>query len=179
MPDTPLRDRAVFWVAAAGVIAVLGTVPLGLGAAEAIDRDIDPLQVGWIQLGLLVELLAAGALWWAITLQWAHGHATEHWCPDPKAHLLPEKATLANSRQELRSVLRQVRTDLNLAIGLLARAVTTGRYWGVSEAHLEDGAWKRNRSGLEGLGGKSPTRTTQPAPGAITRLFSRVSHGDM
>lgn len=153
MPDAPLRDRAVFWVAAAGVLAVLGTVPLALGGAEALDREIDPLLVGWIQIGLAIELVAAVALWWAITLQWAHGHAAQHWGPDPKAHRLPEKATPEDSEPQLRSVLRQVRRDITGAVGLLDKAVKTGRYWGPSEAYLEDGAWKKNRDQLGTMAG--------------------------
>jgi hypothetical protein len=74
--DSSKRDQAMFWVAAAGVFAVLGGIPFAFVIAQNGKSDL--FSSGWFLVGIGAEIVAAVLLWWAITLALAHAHMAGH-----------------------------------------------------------------------------------------------------
>lgn len=76
--DKPLYDRAMFWVAVAGVVAVAGFGVLGFAALETIPEHLPLTESVWIVPGVALVILALVALMWAVLLAMAHNHARSH-----------------------------------------------------------------------------------------------------
>jgi len=49
------------------------------------------------------------------------------------------------TEQKLRSVLRVMRSDIKDGVAKIEQAVSAGKYWGITEGVLRDGAWKKNQ----------------------------------
>lgn len=88
MRETPFSDRAAFWLGVAAVLAAIGIVPVTIAIGNR-RAGADLWSDGTFVIGVLVEAIAVGALWWAITLHVAHGHATTHGAAPPGAPLGP------------------------------------------------------------------------------------------
>jgi hypothetical protein len=140
-------DSAGFFVGFGGAVIVVG----GIVVATA-KPDATFFSVPWNTVGVGVVLLGVALLLWSLVLFLVDQRVAEHWCPDPAAHDLPGNATPEDWRQ-LRSVLHQIRNDVQAAISRLDQAIQTGRYWSISAYVLEDWAWKKNRRQLAGVGG--------------------------
>jgi hypothetical protein len=168
-----LRDRALFWIALAAVLAAVGAVPAGIAAAATSAVHASPWSSVWFKVGIAAELLAVISSVWSLILYVAHNHAEKHWCPDPSAHVLPShvehapepiasvseiRPRIHQPRQEekIRSVLRATRFDIRDALRRVENAVKTGRYWsttGNDGGPLPIRTWKKNREQLSGLAG--------------------------
>lgn len=208
-----LHDSALFWVAIAGVLGVIGAALFGLGATEYSGVHGARLwSNGWVRLGGIGVGVGALLLVWALVLFVAHHHAEEHWCPDPSAHRLPQAPSqpaipgigsgssqapwmppeelgryLRNLNEtmeahgfpnpnlpavesspaptsgpassgfeqsrSLRSVFRQLRSDLRGGSEKIETTIRTQRYWGATAGPLPDRAWKRHRTELAGMQG--------------------------
>jgi hypothetical protein len=77
MREFPFSDRAAFWLGVAGVLAAIGIVPVTIAVAGK-PPGADFWSDRAFLFGILIEAVALVALWWAITLHIAHGHATDH-----------------------------------------------------------------------------------------------------
>lgn len=73
-----LRDRAMFWVGVAAVLAVIGGVPLAVALAQDVPEHRALSADGLFLIGCAIELIAIVALVWAVILNLAHGHADYH-----------------------------------------------------------------------------------------------------
>jgi hypothetical protein len=73
--DAQLRERAMFWVGLAAVLAVIGGFPLAIALARDVPDHRDLAGDGLFWIGCGVEALALLALVWAVILNVAHGHA--------------------------------------------------------------------------------------------------------
>jgi hypothetical protein len=174
MADGPtLRDRALFWIALAAVLAAVGAVPAGIAAAATSAIHASPWTSVWFRVGIAAEILAVMSSMWSLILYVAHNHAEKHWCPDPSAHVLPSqikqapepiasvseiKPHIHQPRQDekIRSVLRATRFVVRDAVRRVENAVKTGRYWsstGNDGGPLPTRTWKKNREQLSGVAG--------------------------
>jgi hypothetical protein len=84
MAETRFSDRAAFWLGVAAVLAAIGIVPVSIAIGTRLpqaDLWSDPAFI----IGIIVEAVAVLALWWALTLHLAHGHASVHGTPTPPA----------------------------------------------------------------------------------------------
>lgn len=158
MTDGPtLRDNTGFWLALAGVLAVVGGIPAGIGAAATSAIHASLWSSAWFDLGIAIVLFAIAFSVWSLILFIAHSHAEKHWCPDPSAHVLssqvhrrrefivPEseisheplapvpaigaRADQARDIEKMRSVLRSLRFDIRDSIQRIDNTINTGRYW--------------------------------------------------
>jgi hypothetical protein len=73
-----LGERETFWLEVAGVVATIGGVLLGVAATQPAAQNAEIWTRPPFLIGCLLESGAVGALWWAITLHVAHGHANKH-----------------------------------------------------------------------------------------------------
>jgi hypothetical protein len=111
MPEGALRDRAMFWVGVAAVVAVIGGLIAGVGIAEAVPVGHTVWSDAWFDIGAAVVGVGVLMLVWAVVLQLAHGHAMAHMCPDPAAHEARRaprrrRPTVANLAQEQQSTFQ-------------------------------------------------------------------------
>lgn len=80
-----LHDSAVFWVALAAAVAVIGGILMGAGVART-QQGHDLWSSGWFIAGVAVTGMGVLMLLYALVLFLAHRHAEGHMCPDPDAH---------------------------------------------------------------------------------------------
>jgi hypothetical protein len=153
-------ERAIFWVALAGVVLVVGGIFVSLGATQVAASPGAHLWANrWFVIGICVMGLGVLALWWALTLYMAHRHAEGHFCPDPEAHRLPKTgpAALRGTGPEVLSFLRKLRTDLRDATGKIQRSKLTGKFWSAGpEGNLPEKTWQKNAEQLQGMSGMNP-----------------------
>lgn len=153
-------DRALFWLALAGVVMVLGGILVGAGVVLAVAQPAkDVWGNGWFRVGIAVMVLGAVMVWWAFTLYVAHRHAEGHMCPDPEAHRLPQGGAAATkgAGPEVLSVLRQLRGELKDAIPKMERSLTGEKFWPAgTEGDLAEKGWRKNRDQLRGMSGMNP-----------------------
>ncbi len=153
MRQTSLFESASFVVAAGGAVALIGGVFLGIGVAQVIPNPAASLWSNpWFWIGLILVVIGGLLVVWSVVLFIAHRHAATHWCPDPAAHELRRNASSEDWRR-VRSVLHQIRGDVQGAIDRIDKASTTGRYWGLGAYVLEDRTWNKNRKQLAGVAG--------------------------
>jgi hypothetical protein len=146
-----LYDRAIFWVTSGGVVAVIGGVLVSVGVTQ-VGPNGDVWGNEWFRIGIGAVVVGALAVWWALTLYLAHRQAEMHACPDPQAHKLA-KPGLDPSTPQVRSVLRQLRSELKEAYRLLDMSLHDGRYWAWTSGTLQVTTWKGNRTNLMRIAG--------------------------
>lgn len=179
---------------------MIASLPIILAASGAVSSHASPWSSAWFDAGVSVIGLAVLMAGWSLILYIAHGHAEKHWCPDPSVHVLPhgeEREPLNRLRSapsftqavpredQLRSVLRSLRADVQDAKGRISKAVVTSRYWGTTGTDggpLHDRTWKKNHKQLRGLARMGDLYDVlQEAFGHVTRIngvhFARVVRG--
>ena len=71
----PFYDSALIWFAAAGVLEVIGAVPVVPVIGQAIaTSSTDVWASNWFKGGVAIMCLGVLAAWWALTLFLAHSH---------------------------------------------------------------------------------------------------------
>ena len=96
-----LRDRTGFWLAIAGVLAVIGGTPLLIASTASITLSISPWSSSWFIFGFAILVVAGFCVLWSVVLYVAHHHAEGHWCPDPEAHVVPPPTVRTPPQQPL------------------------------------------------------------------------------
>jgi hypothetical protein len=61
-----LYESAVFWMAASGVLAVIGGIAVGVGVSQASGTSDNPWRNGWFTLGVIVVGSALPSFIWAL-----------------------------------------------------------------------------------------------------------------
>jgi hypothetical protein len=170
-----LTDGCGFWIAAAGVFAVLGAV----GITIAITEYNPPWPSAWFIAGAVMCTLGVTAVVWALVLYLAHREAERHWCPKPTAHTeraawrkpatRPQAATTARAkaivsasgavgREDLVSwllpLLREINGDLRQAAAGIEKANRQHSYSGVRHEFDLGRTWDDNRHRLAALEGQ-------------------------
>jgi hypothetical protein len=164
--DLPsLREKAPFWCELGGPLAGFGVGLVAIGVGR-LPMHGNPWASDWVIAGVILIVLGYFALSWSLVLVVAHHHAKSHWCPDREAHNLApndKRGQLPlpieppdDSSVQLRSILRQLKSDVQRNKQVVEQAIQRSRYWGIAEGpSLSEDTWKRNRAKLEGIAGLS------------------------
>jgi len=179
-------DRAIFWLALAGAVIVIGGIVGGGGVTQvATHSGVDLWSNGWFRAGAGIMVAGILMLWWALTLYIAHRHAEGHVCPDPDAHKLRTSGPLmtAGTGPEVLSVLRTLRADLKDAARKIERSSQKGKFWSAgTEGDLRQKTWQKTRKQLQSMSGMNPLwDTLEEAYAQVERIAglrtSRVFSG--
>jgi hypothetical protein len=166
-------DGCGFWLAVAGVLAILGAA----GITIAITEYQPPWPSAWFIVGMVVCALGVVAVIWALVLYLAHQEAGNHWCPKPTAHTQrsaqrepawrPRAATPAKTKaipspsaavdrgdliHWLLPLLREISGDLRQAAAGIEKAIRERSYSGVRYEFDLGRNWDDNRQRLGALG---------------------------
>lgn len=173
-----LLDSALFWLAFGAAVIVGGGVGVAVGTGLAVSGHESVWAENWFRVGFAIVLLGGLMLLWALVLFLAHRHAAGHWCPDPDAHKLSTVRTRPTKAQpddtaQLRSVLRQLRTDVLTAKDRVTNMKQTGHYWKGSEGNPPLRTWKKNRKKLAARAGMVDVyESAADAFGRVDRLIA-------
>jgi len=187
----------------AAACAALG----GIAIAVAVAEYHPPWQSWWFITGAVLCGLGCVSAIWALVLYLARKEAGDHWCPDPRAHVLnaeqpallaqvrpvaaPRNSSAtailaamdATNRRELakwlRPVLREMNGDLRQAAAGIEKAKSDNSY--VNVRHEFDGGdvWETNQGRLAGLVGRGGLYDSlRNAYACINRMRRIVSSED-